>query len=67
MKVLVNIDKLLSKNTMSLYKLSKRTWISYNALKNIRDNTTSKIEFDTIQKLLLAFRCKPNDLFKITK
>jgi len=66
MKVLVNIDKLLSKNTMSLYELSKRTWISYNALKSIRDNTTSKIEFDTIEKLLLAFKCKPDDLFKIT-
>ncbi len=67
MKVLVNIDKLLSKNTMSLYELSKQTWISYNALKKIRDNTTSKIEFDTIGKLLIAFKCKPNDLFEIIK
>jgi len=65
MKVEANIDKLLWKSNMTLYMLSKDTGISYNALKKIKEGDTSKIEFDTIWKLLKAFKCKPNDLFII--
>ena len=40
----------------------------YKILKDIiKQWRTSKVTFETVWELLKAFKCKPNDLFKITK
>ena len=67
MKVELNIEWLLEKNQMKLSDLEKIVNLSYQQLWNIKEWRTSKVSFDTIWKLLEGFKCKPNDLFKITK
>ena len=67
MKVELNIEWLLEKNKMRLSDLEKLVNLSYQQLWNIKEWRTSKVNFETIWELLKGFKCKPNDLFKITK
>lgn len=59
----INIENLLKKNNQNLRWLEKSTWISYQALWNIKNWKTKKVSFETIEKLIIAFKCTPNDLF----
>lgn len=63
----IDIQWLLDKKNLKLIDLENKTWLSYQQLWNIKEWRTTKISFDTIWKLLEAIKCKPNDLFKITK
>lgn len=67
MKVEINIEWLLEAKNMKLSDLEKLVSLSYQQLWNIKEWRTTKISFDTIWELLKGFKCKPNDLFKITK
>ena len=67
MKVELNIEWLLEKKKMRLSDLEKLVNLSYQQLWNIKQWRTSKVTFETVWELLKAFKCKPNDLFKITK
>ena len=67
MKVELNIEWLLKKKKMRLSDLEKLVSLSYQQLWNIKQLRTTKVSFDTIWELLKGFKCKPNDLFKITK
>ena len=66
MKVELNIEWLLEKRNMKLSDLEKEVNLSYQQLWNIKEWRTTKISFETIWELLKGFKCKPNDLFKIT-
>lgn len=67
MIVKLNIENLLLKKEKNLRWLEIQTWISYQALWSMKNWKTTKISFDTIWKLLSAFKCKPNDLLMINK
>ncbi|NUJ98123.1 helix-turn-helix transcriptional regulator [Candidatus Gracilibacteria bacterium] len=67
MKVEINIEGLLEKKNMKLSDLEKKVSLSYQQLWNIKEGRTTKVSFETIGELLKGFKCKPNDLFKITK
>lgn len=67
MKVEIDIKWLLEKRNLRLIDIEEKTWLSYQQLWNIKTWRTTKIGFETIWKLLEAFKCRPNDLFKITK
>ena len=67
MNTKLNITTLLEKKAKNLRWLEKETWISYQALWSMKNGKTKAINFDTIWKLLEAFKCKPNDLFIIIK
>lgn len=67
MKVEINIEWLLEKKNMKLSDLEKKVSLSYQQLWNIKEWRTTKVSFETIGELLKGFKCKPNELFKITK
>lgn len=67
MKVSIDIEGLLEKKQMKLSDLEKVVKLSYQQLWNIKQWRTTKVSFETIEELLQGFKCKPNDLFKITK
>ncbi len=67
MNIMLNIEWMLEKKNKNLNRLSKTTGINYNALSKMKKWETIKVEFNTIWKLLEVFKCKPNDLFIITK
>ena len=65
MRVEIDIQWLLEKKNIRLCDLEKKVDLSYQQLWNIKEWRTTKVSFDTIWKLLEAFNCKPNDLFKV--
>jgi len=67
MKIKIDIEWLLKKNNIKLSDLEKLVNLSYQQLWNIKEWKTTKISFDTVWELLKGFKCKPNDLFIITK
>ncbi len=67
MKVELNIEGLLKEKDLRLSDLEKLVSLSYQQLWNIKEWRTTKVSFETIWELLKGFKCKPNDLFKITK
>ena len=67
MKVEIDIEWLLEKKNMKLSDLEKKVSLSYQQLWNIKEWRTTKVSFETIGELLKGFKCKPNELFKLTK
>lgn len=67
MKVEINLSELLRKNKMNSRDLARKSGISYQQISNIKIWKTRRIGLDTIEKLLEAFQCEPNDLFVITQ
>lgn len=67
MKIEIDIWGLLWKHKMTASELAKKTGISEVQISKIKTWKTKKIELTTIEKLLEAFQCEPNDIFKITK
>ena len=67
MRVKIDIEWLLKKRNIKLSDLEKLVNLSYQQLWNIKEWRTSKVSFDTVWELLKGFKCKPNDLFLITK
>jgi putative transcriptional regulator len=65
MHIEINLWELMGKNKMTAIELSKITWLSPIQISNIKNWKTKKIELKTIEKLIKAFNCSPNDLFKI--
>lgn len=67
MRVEINLWELMGKNKMTALELSSLTWISPIQISKIKNWKTTKIELQTIAKLLEAFECSPNELIKIIK
>lgn len=67
MRVEINLWELMGKNKMTALELSSMTWISPIQISKIKNWKTTKIELQTIAKLLEAFGCSPNELIKIIK
>ena len=59
--MIITKEKLKIKWFRKTCKFELSTALEYKRMK------TSKISFDTIWQLLKAFKCKPNDLFKLTR
>lgn len=60
----LRIKQILEKQGKSVYWLSKTTGISANNMGNICNGETTTIRFDTIEKICLALKCTPNDIFE---
>ena len=54
---------ILGEQRMRVSELSKLTGISQNALNKIYHEKTKGIDFDTLDKLCKALRCKTQDIF----
>lgn len=66
-KLEINLWELMGKNKLTALKLSEITWLTPVQISHIKNGKTTRIGLETIERLLEAFDCEPNDLFKITK
>lgn len=67
MKIEIDLWGLMGKHKMTATKLAEVTWLTPVQISHIKNGRTSKIELKTLEKLLEAFNCEPNDLIKITR
>jgi len=67
MKIEIDLWGLMGKHKMTATKLAQVTWLTPVQISHIKNGRTTKIGINTIEKLLEAFDCEPNDLIKIKK
>ena len=60
----VNLDRLLEKRKKTLYRLSKDTGISYNALHRLQAGKAKQISFDVLDRICEYLECKAGDLLE---
>ena len=65
MKVILNLNYLLSKHDRSKYWLVKKLETDYRYVTKLIENQTKSISFEMIGKLCNLFDCTPNELFTI--
>ncbi len=65
MKLIINLKNILEKKKMTTVELSEITWLSRQQISTIKNWKSKRIELTTIHKLMKAFKCTPNDLFKV--
>ncbi len=62
--ITVNLETLLADREMTLYRLSKDTGISYNALHKLARGKAKQISFDVLDKICEGLSCTTGDLFE---
>jgi len=67
MSIEINVWELMGKHKMTARELAKISWLTPVQISHIKNGKTKKIELKTIEKLLEAFNCEPNDLIKVIK
>ena len=60
----LKINKIIQEQNKSMYWLSKQTGIAPHQIAKICKSQTSRIEFDTLEKICKVLNCSINDLFE---
>ncbi len=63
MKIMLN--QILDQKGISQNQLSKDTGISINTLRNLNHNRTSRISFDTLEKICNVLDCGVGDILSL--
>ncbi len=63
MKIMLN--QILDQKGISQNQLSKDTGISINTLRNLNHNRTSRISFDTLEKICNCLDCGVGDILSL--
>jgi putative transcriptional regulator len=61
----IRLKQILDQQGKTRNWLSVQTGISYNAIHQLYEERTTKVEFDTIEKICKALQCTPNDIFEL--
>lgn len=65
MSVRCNLSTLMGRNRYTIQDVHKHTGLSRNTISNLYNDKTTRIDYDTVEKLCLLFHCSLNDLFEI--
>ena len=60
----LKVGKILEKQNKTMYWLSKQTGIAQHQIIKICKGQTSRIEFETLEKICKVLDCSINDLFE---
>jgi len=60
------LSEILGRKRIMQTELSKLSGVSYGAIKNLYQDKTKGIDFDTLNKLCKALDCTPNDILRYT-
>lgn len=63
----IELENILKKKDISLYKVSKDTGIGYATLHNLLKQKTKGLTFETLEKICIVLECTPNDLLVLEK
>lgn len=64
--IVPRFDKLLAKEKRTFYWLAKETGVSHTTLWRLKKGKAVGINFETLEKICLALRCKPGDILFLT-
>jgi putative transcriptional regulator len=61
----IRIDQLLADHGRTFYWLAKETGISHTTLWRLKKGKALGINFETLEKMCLALKCQPGDVFAL--
>lgn len=64
MKIMLN--QMLDQKGVSQNQLAKDTGISINTLRNLNHNRTTRISFDTLEKICVRLDCGVGDILSVS-
>jgi putative transcriptional regulator len=64
--IVPRLDKLLAKKKRSFYWLAKDTGVSHTTLWRLKKGKSFGINFETLEKICRALRCRPGDILFLT-
>lgn len=64
--IVINLDGLLKRQNRTFYWLAKETGISHTTLWRLKKDKALGINFETLEKVCQALKCKPGDVLSIT-
>ena len=65
--IIPRLDKVLAKQKRTFYWLAKETGVSHTTLWRLKKGKAVGINFETLEKICLALKCKPGDVLILTK
>lgn len=61
--ITINIKDKLKQKNMNKNQFAKQVQIGYPAACALYDGTTTRISFDTLERICKVLECTPNDIF----
>lgn len=65
MAVHCNLSTLMGKKRYSIQDVHTLTGLARSTVSNLYNDKATRIDFDTLEKLCLLFKCSANDLFDV--
>lgn len=66
-KIKICLDEIMKKKNISTYQLSNKANIRFQTIQNLRDNSSSRIDFEVLAKICYSLECKVEDILKYEK
>jgi len=63
----VQLNEAVKGSGHTLYWLAKKSGVSYNTLWRLKKGSAKSINFDTLEKICRALKCKPGDILMLSR
>lgn len=60
----IKLDSLLNERNISTYELSTRSNIRFQTIQNLRNNVSTRIDFNVLAKICYTLGCKVEDIIE---
>jgi putative transcriptional regulator len=67
MAIKLLISKKMDERGMSVSEFAESARIAYNTALSLKRGSSTRIDFDTLEKICLLFGCEPGDLIVLEK
>ncbi len=60
----VKLDNLLNERNISTYELSSKSNVRFQTIQNLRNNTSTRIDFNVLAKICYTLGCRVEDIIE---
>lgn len=60
----VKLDDIMNKRNISTYELSTKAQVRFQTIKSLRENVSSRIDFEVLAKICYSLDCKVEDIIE---
>ena len=63
-QIILKLDKILKERNITTYELSNSANIRFQTVKELREDTATRIDFNVLAKICYALNCKVQDIIE---
>lgn len=63
-KIKINLGKIMTSRNISTYLLSSKANIRFQTIQKLREDTSTRIDFEVLAKICYALNCKVEDIIE---